>query len=126
MQHDDMGNADHDMSVGGIGGGDTSSGGTISPATARTMRLERFALALAHSQEELKRVMVEPPQPRSLLQLNLKRELSYGRLPTRLISNMPLIETANESMIIINNSPFALTDRRFGILHHCTMSDSYV
>ncbi|XP_050068275.1 liprin-alpha-1 isoform X4 [Anopheles maculipalpis] len=55
LQHDDMGNADHDMSAGGIGGGDTSSGGTISPATARTMRLERFALALAHSQEELKR-----------------------------------------------------------------------
>ncbi|XP_061502909.1 liprin-alpha-1 isoform X7 [Anopheles gambiae] len=56
MQHDDMGNADHDMSAsGGVCGGDNSSGGTISPATARTMRLERFALALAHSQEELKR-----------------------------------------------------------------------
>ncbi|XP_058062009.1 liprin-alpha-1 isoform X2 [Anopheles bellator] len=56
QQHDEMGNAvDHDMSGGGVCGGDTSSGGTISPATARTMRLERFALALAHSQEELKR-----------------------------------------------------------------------
>uniref|UniRef100_A0A8W7PM69 SAM domain-containing protein n=1 Tax=Anopheles coluzzii TaxID=1518534 RepID=A0A8W7PM69_ANOCL len=201
MQHDDMGNADHDMSAsGGVCGGDNSSGGTISPATARTMRLERFALALAHSQEELKRQAgdnvtthlhhhphhmrqslyeqlrhanvfdatrppserpvahsqypfarssstgrtgvpylppsslryshtmraavgyQQPQQPRSLLQLNLKRELCYT-FP-RLISNMPLIGTANESMIIINNSPFALTDRRFGILHHCAMSDS--
>ncbi|XP_053671158.1 liprin-alpha-1 [Anopheles nili] len=55
QQHDDMSNADHDISGGGVCAGDTSSGGTISPATARTMRLERFALALAHSQEELKR-----------------------------------------------------------------------
>uniref|UniRef100_A0A182PH16 SAM domain-containing protein n=1 Tax=Anopheles epiroticus TaxID=199890 RepID=A0A182PH16_9DIPT len=55
MQHDEMGNTDHDMSASGVCGGDNSSGGTISPATARTMRLERFALALAHSQEELKR-----------------------------------------------------------------------
>ncbi|XP_049535508.1 liprin-alpha-1 isoform X2 [Anopheles darlingi] len=54
QQHEDMANAEHEMS-GGVCGGDTSSGGTISPATARTMRLERFALALAHSQEELKR-----------------------------------------------------------------------
>uniref|UniRef100_A0AAG5CR75 SAM domain-containing protein n=1 Tax=Anopheles atroparvus TaxID=41427 RepID=A0AAG5CR75_ANOAO len=55
QQHDEMANAEHDMSGGGVCGGDNSSGGTISPATARTMRLERFALALAQSQEELKR-----------------------------------------------------------------------
>lgn len=64
-------------------------------------------------------------QPRSLLQLNLTRQIATSA-PQKIISNMPLIGTANESMIIINNSPFALTDRRFGILHHCARSDSYV
>ncbi|XP_055296219.1 liprin-alpha-1 isoform X20 [Sitodiplosis mosellana] len=37
-------------------GGDSSSGGAASPLTARSMRLERVAQALAHSQEELRRV----------------------------------------------------------------------
>lgn len=36
-------------------GGDSSSGGAASPLTARSMRLERVAQALAHSQEELRR-----------------------------------------------------------------------
>lgn len=35
--------------------GDSSSGGAASPLTARSMRLERVAQALAHSQEELRR-----------------------------------------------------------------------
>lgn len=35
--------------------GDSSSGGGQSPLTARSLRLERVAQALAHSQEELKR-----------------------------------------------------------------------
>ena len=39
----------------GTGGGDSSSGGGASPLTARSMRLERVAQALAHSQEELRR-----------------------------------------------------------------------
>lgn len=34
---------------------DAASSGAASPLTARSMRLERFALALAHSQEELRR-----------------------------------------------------------------------
>lgn len=47
----------HGMSMAGsvIGGGDSSSGGGASPLTARSMRLERVAQALAHSQEELRR-----------------------------------------------------------------------
>lgn len=36
-------------------GNDSSSGGAASPLTARSMRLERVAQALAHSQEELRR-----------------------------------------------------------------------
>lgn len=36
-------------------GGDSSSGGAASPLTARSLRLERVAQALAHSQEELRR-----------------------------------------------------------------------
>uniref|UniRef100_A0A7G3ANQ7 Putative lar-interacting protein n=1 Tax=Lutzomyia longipalpis TaxID=7200 RepID=A0A7G3ANQ7_LUTLO len=42
----------HGMSM----GGDSSSGGAASPLTARSLRLERVAQALAHSQEELRRV----------------------------------------------------------------------
>jgi hypothetical protein len=38
-----------------ISGGDSSSGGGTSPLTARSIRLERFAQALANSQEELRR-----------------------------------------------------------------------
>lgn len=44
--------------------GDSSSGGAASPLTARSMRLERVAQALAHSQEELRRrsVGISPNQ----------------------------------------------------------------
>ncbi|KAG5683444.1 hypothetical protein PVAND_012724 [Polypedilum vanderplanki] len=38
-----------------VSGGDSSSGGGTSPLTARSIRLERFAQALANSQEELRR-----------------------------------------------------------------------
>lgn len=38
--------------------GDSSSGGGASPLTARSMRLERVAQALAHSQEELRRYVL--------------------------------------------------------------------
>lgn len=39
--------------------GDSSSGGGASPLTARSLRLERVAQALAHSQEELRRYEIE-------------------------------------------------------------------
>lgn len=48
MSRDDM----HGLSV---SGGESSSGGGASPLTARSIRLERFAQALANSQEELRR-----------------------------------------------------------------------
>lgn len=48
MNRDDM----HGLSV---SGGESSSGGGASPLTARSIRLERFAQALANSQEELRR-----------------------------------------------------------------------
>lgn len=38
--------------------GDSSSGGGQSPLTARSLRLERVAQALAHSQEELRRYVL--------------------------------------------------------------------
>lgn len=41
-----------------------------------------------------------------------------------ILSNMPFIHL-NSSLIFVNNSPFALTDRRFGILHHHSPSISY-
>ncbi|KAL3273619.1 hypothetical protein HHI36_015051 [Cryptolaemus montrouzieri] len=50
--------------------GDSSSGGGTSPLTARSMKLERVAQALAHSQEELRSVFRQglqqtPPSPLS-------------------------------------------------------------
>lgn len=42
-----------------------------------------------------------------------------------IISNMPLISIQNSSVLFINDSPFALRDRRFGILHHPTLSETY-
>lgn len=41
-----------------VSGGESSSGGGASPLTARSIRLERFAQALANSQEELRRWVI--------------------------------------------------------------------
>lgn len=41
-----------------------------------------------------------------------------------ILSNMPFIHL-NSSLTFVNTSPFALTDRRFGILHHHSPSISY-
>lgn len=48
--------------------GDSSSGGAASPLTARSMRLERVAQALAHSQEELRRrsIGLNPSAPNQM------------------------------------------------------------
>lgn len=53
-----------------------------------------------------------------------KQKLSHLRKAFPIISNMPFIHL-NSSLILINSSPFALTDRRFGILHHHSPSVSY-
>lgn len=59
-----------DMSREDMHMGDSSSGGGTSPLTARSMKLERVAQALAHSQEELRSVFRQglqqtPPSPLS-------------------------------------------------------------
>lgn len=86
------------------------------------------------------------PRPKSILKLKKSRvNISKPYLLTRhhilpktqessindalkrsipIISNMPWINS-NFSAILINTSPFALTDRRFGILHHGNSSKSY-
>lgn len=72
---------------------DAASSGAASPLTARSMRLERFALALAHSQEELRRCGtvasfgVSPPGSRhgsqeSLKKFNAINTLSSLQTPT--------------------------------------------
>ncbi|XP_062544985.1 liprin-alpha-1 isoform X3 [Armigeres subalbatus] len=72
---------------------DAPSSGAASPLTARSMRLERFALALAHSQEELRRCGtvasfgVSPPGSRhgsqeSLKKFNAINTLSSLQTPT--------------------------------------------
>lgn len=69
----------------------------------------------------------------SSLSLPLKSSYSSSRSATHkqklkkafpILSNMPFIHL-NSSLIFVNNSPFALTDRRFGILHHHSPSISY-
>ncbi|XP_053660345.1 liprin-alpha-1 [Anopheles marshallii] len=97
MQHDDMGNPDHDMSAGGIGGGDTSSGGTISPATARTMRLERFALALAHSQEELKRNHFVASNTYGMSPLNSRHGSQESLKHLSMVSSLSSLQTPTAS-----------------------------
>ncbi|XP_068910875.1 liprin-alpha-1 isoform X8 [Tenebrio molitor] len=65
--------------------GDSSSGGGASPLTARSLRLERVAQALAHSQEELRRQgqTHTPPSPLS------SRHSSQESLHKNTISGVP-------------------------------------
>ncbi|XP_068910874.1 liprin-alpha-1 isoform X7 [Tenebrio molitor] len=68
--------------------GDSSSGGGASPLTARSLRLERVAQALAHSQEELRSVFRQgqthtPPSPLS------SRHSSQESLHKNTISGVP-------------------------------------
>ncbi|XP_032591965.1 liprin-alpha-1 isoform X3 [Drosophila grimshawi] len=61
--------------------GDSSSGGAASPLTARSMRLERVAQALAHSQEELRRRTMAPAvAPHVNTHMSLSSH-SYGLSP---------------------------------------------
>ncbi|KAH8403243.1 hypothetical protein KR222_008897 [Zaprionus bogoriensis] len=61
--------------------GDSSSGGAASPLTARSMRLERVAQALAHSQEELRRRTMAPAAPPNLNAHMALGSHSYGLSP---------------------------------------------
>lgn len=63
----------------------------------------------------------QPPPKFSSHSLMHKQKL---RQAFPIVSNMPFIHL-NSSLILINTSPFALTDRRFGILHHHSPSMSY-
>lgn len=60
--------------------GDSSSGGAASPLTARSMRLERVAQALAHSQEELRRYVHTNQARPFLLILAMKILFEFLRL----------------------------------------------
>ncbi|XP_031617504.1 liprin-alpha-1 isoform X6 [Contarinia nasturtii] len=71
--------------------GDSSSGGAASPLTARSMRLERVAQALAHSQEELRR-------------------RSMGLPPAQGHNNLRLTNTAN----LYQNHNFRVGSSNFG------------
>ncbi|XP_055853436.1 liprin-alpha-1 isoform X7 [Episyrphus balteatus] len=62
--------------------GDSSSGGAASPLTARSMRLERVAQALAHSQEELRRrSMGLPPSQGPNNNISRSAYQNYGPSP---------------------------------------------
>ena len=53
-----------------------------------------------------------------------KQRLKHMKKAFPVVSNMPFIHI-NSSLILVNTSPFALTDPRFGILHHHSPSISY-
>lgn len=75
-----------DMSREDMHMGDSSSGGAASPLTARSIRLERVAQALAHSQEELRRQghqIHTPPSPLS------SRHSSQESLHKNIITGIP-------------------------------------
>lgn len=48
----------------------------------------------------------------------------YWRASFPMLSHMPLIDR-NAELLLVNHSPFALRDPRFGILHHSALSSSY-
>lgn len=58
------------------------------------------------------------------IQTNINR-IQYFKNSTPIVSNMPLINIQNSSILLINDSPFGLMDKRFGILHHLQPSETY-
>lgn len=48
----------------------------------------------------------------------------YLRKSFPLLSNLPFIDR-DASIVLVNHSPFALRDPRFGLFHHCSQSVSY-
>lgn len=55
----------------------------------------------------------------------MKNRLKFMKKSQPIISNMPFINF-NSSLILVNTSPFALSDPRFGILHHDSPSLPYL
>lgn len=68
-----------------------------------------------HSQHEMSRHT----------QITMKNNLKCLRKSYPAISNMPFINF-NSSLILVNSSPFALSDPRFGIFHHDSPSLPYL
>lgn len=58
------------------------------------------------------------------IQSNINR-IQYFKNSIPIVSNMPLINIQNSSILLINDSPFGLRDKRFGILHHLQPSETY-
>lgn len=57
--------------------------------------------------------------------LNLQRNSIHSHAKRHpIVSNMPLINV-NSSILLVNHSPYGLTEPQFGILHHCAQSISY-
>lgn len=52
-------------------------------------------------------------------------KIKYFKNSIPIVSNMPWINIQNSSVLLINDSPFGLRDKRFGILHHMSPSETY-
>lgn len=57
-------------------------------------------------------------------QIVTKNQMNFMKKSYPIVSNMPFINF-NSSLILVNTSPFALSDPRFGILHHDSPSLPY-
>jgi hypothetical protein len=90
----------------------------VKPATTTT----RYRSTTVHK-SSLTLPLLKPSSSSSSTHFHHKK-FAHLRKTLPIISNMPFIHL-NSSLILINSSPFGLTDRRFGILHHHSPSASY-
>lgn len=93
----------------------------------RQMRLQRIL------QNNRASILTSNIQPRKLLPSRVfmsqlskcqRQRLNHMKKSFPIVSNMPFMHV-NSSLILVNSSPFALTDLRFGIFHHNATSISY-
>lgn len=95
--------------------------------------INRFKLNMAKNRLKLKDLRRNIPiiktqnitiGPQINIQSNINKMQCF-RNSIPIVSNMPVINIQNSSILLINDSPFGLRDKRFGILHHSQPSESY-
>lgn len=124
---------------------------TISSYQSKQQLMDKFKLNIAKSRLKLKELTAPQRRPRDSsrnnsggdynrnrlrasdpvrrqhdvrIQSNVNR-IQYFKNSTPIVSNMPLINIQNSSILLINDSPFGLRDKRFGLLHHLQPSETY-
>lgn len=86
-----------------------------------TQLISKFKLNLAKSRLKLKELVSHETR----IKQADSNVMQYLKNSVPIVSNMPLINIQNSSILFINDSPFGLRDKRFGILHHFQPSETY-